>query len=250
MSFIISGGTTTERSSIQPNLSGSNNNIEGRQPRELKFTYSTAGYDSYIKEGFRPPEVHKRADKYEYRFLNAIDIDQGKIKVEVTSMVRLKAIDYSTEKREKKEYLVFSSEWTAKNWMGKELGCSHIEGKYWQQTKVLQYGSPDTETGRVEAYYVKGAPRLIHHIPFTKKEVDRILTSEHPFGADSINITDPSKVVFYGRFDNLLGVMSFRCADFTYEQFVEPSWQKFVELAIRPGGPANRKPKEEPAPYS
>jgi hypothetical protein len=58
--------------------------------------------NSYIKEGFTPPEIHKRADKFEYRFLYSLDIDQGKIKVEVKTMVRLRAIDYSTERKEKK----------------------------------------------------------------------------------------------------------------------------------------------------
>ena len=36
--------------------------------------------------------------------------------------------------------------------------------------------------------------------------------------------------------------------DYTYEQFVTPKWNDFVELAIRPGGPASRIPiKQKPS---
>jgi hypothetical protein len=36
-----------EKSSIKPNLPG-----QTGEPQELKFTYSTEAYDSFIKEGF------------------------------------------------------------------------------------------------------------------------------------------------------------------------------------------------------
>jgi len=158
-------------------------------------------------------------------------------------MFRVQAIDYSNEKKELKEYLLYESDCHAKNWTGNELNIiSHIEGKYMQQTKRLVTSDPDATTGKLETWYEKGQTRVAHTIPFTKKEVDKILFGEHPFGLDAINITDPSKVIFYGKFEHVLGVPSFRCADFTYEQFIEPEWKKFVELAIRPGGPANRMP--------
>ena len=72
-----------------------------------------------------------------------------------------------------------------------------------------------------------------------------MLKGEHPFGPDSVNITDFSKVVFYGKFEGMLGIMNFRCADFSYEQFTVPEWKKFVELATKKGGPANRPYLEE-----
>ena len=37
---------------------------------------------------------------------------------------------------------------------------------------------------------------------------------------------------------DLRGIPTFRCPDYTYDQFVTPKWTDFVELAIRPGGPA------------
>ena len=54
-------------------------------------------------------------------------------------MYRLKAVDYSTENEESKEYLYWESNWYAKNYLGAEINpvIGHIEGKYKEQTKRL-----------------------------------------------------------------------------------------------------------------
>ena len=109
----------------------------------------------------------------------------------------------------------------------------------------------DSEDGRVNAYYVKGPSRTVHTIPFSKKVVDKILNSPEPFGADSQNITDIDSVTFYGKFDGAMerGLANFRCAGYTYEQFVTPAWNHFVELATRRGGPATRLTNAEQEGY-
>jgi hypothetical protein len=230
-----------ERSSKVPDVAGQ---VKERPP--LKFTYSTEAYDSYVKEGLEPPDQWHRPDKFELRFLSAVDLTKGKIKVEVTRMVRLKAQDFSSDKREYKEYLVWESNWYAKNWLENELVVNgHIEGKYKQQTLKLVNSPPDPQTGQSTAYYEKDAPRVVHTIPFTKTTVDKLLNGEPPFGPDSVNITDPDRVVFYGKFENILGVQNFRCADFTYDQFIVPEWKQFVQLAIQEGGPQRRVRYEE-----
>ena len=227
-----------ERSSKKPNVPG----MSTEEPQQRKFNYSTEAYDSYVKEGLTPPEPWKRPDKFELKFLSAVDLTKGKIKIEITRMIRLKAQDFSSDKREYKEYLVWESNWFAKNWLDVETSpVSHIEGKYSQQTLRLINSPPDPKTGQSTAYYEKGVPRTVHTIPFNKATVDKLLKGEHPFGPDSVNITDPDKVVFYGKFENILGVQSFRCADFTYEQFTVPEWKQFSELAIQEGRPARRK---------
>jgi hypothetical protein len=108
---------------------------------------------------------------------------------------------------------------------------------------------PDPNTEQSTAYYEKDIPRTVHTIPFNKTTVDRLLKGEHPFGPDSVNITDPDKVIYYGKFDHILGVQSFRCSDFTYQQFTVPEWKKFVELATQEGGPQNRRYYEDAPKY-
>jgi hypothetical protein len=232
----------SERSSKIPNVPG----MSTEEKPQLKFNYSTESYDSYVKEGLTPPDPWKRPDKFELKFLSQVDLTKGKIKVEITRMVRLKAQDFGSDKREFKEYLVWESNWYAKNWLDVEISpVSHIEGKYSQQTLRLVNPPPDPNTGQSTAYYVKDVPRTVHTIPFNKTTVDKLLNGEHPFGPDSVNITDPDKVVYYGKFENILGVQNFRCADFDYEQFVTPEWKQFVQLAIQEGGPQRRVRYEE-----
>ena len=91
------------------------------------------------------------------------------------------------------------------------------------------------ETDEHQSYYQRGAPRFAFNILFSPKKVKEILSGEHPLGLDSVNITHRNKVKFYGKFNG------FRCHDYTYEQFVTPKWNDFVELAIRPGGPASEE---------
>ena len=90
-----------EISSIKPNLP----EVTQEKP-ELKFTFSTDAYDSYVKEGFAPPEHNRRPDKFELRFLAGVDLTKGKVKVEITRMFRVRAQDFASEKREFKEYLL------------------------------------------------------------------------------------------------------------------------------------------------
>ena len=170
------------------------------------------------------------------------------MKVRITRMVRQRAIDYSTEKEEEKEYLTYVSDWSAKNYQEIPLFVrSHVEGVHQEQTKQLAM-KWDSATGESEPYYQKGAPRNKFTIPFTPKKVDEILYNDHPFGEDAENITNPDKVIYYGKFDNILGITAFRCADYTHDQFVTPKWSDFMGLAIRAGGPALRvEVKQKPS---
>ncbi len=212
-----------------------------RSKKELRFSYSTAAYDSYIKEGFEAPDLDHRPDKWENRFLVSVDPGKGKVKVRITRMFRIKAIDYSSEKNESKEYLYYETEWTAKQWNGNDLGpVEHVEGMHKEQTRKLVLGDFDPKTGVQKSQYVMGLPKTVYTIPFTKKAVDSILNNEHPFGPDSVNTTDKEAIKWYGKFDHILGLESFRCADFTYEQFTVPEWKRFLEIAIQEGGPAQR----------
>ena len=236
-----------EISTIKPDLG------TGQKEKQIpRFTYSTAEYDSYKKNGFGVPDLINRADKFEVRFLNQVDLSQcknNKISVRVLNMQRTRAIDYSGEKEEKREYLVYTTDWIANNWLGNMIAVrSHIEGKHKELTKQL-VTKMDSENGRVNAYYVKGPIREVHTIPFSKKVVDKILNDKELFGADSQNITDIDSVTFYGKFNGERGIQTMRCGDYSYEQFIISEWNHFVELATRRGGPALRLTNAEQEGY-
>ena len=119
-------------------------------------------------------------------------------------MIRQKAVDDSSERRERKEYLYFTSEWYAYDFFGAEIKMETIdtEGKYKKQTRKLVQ-KVDKETGRMESWYEMEIPEIAFSIPFTKENVDKYLLNPHPFGPDSENITDPEQVVYYGKFEHV-----------------------------------------------
>ena len=123
-----------EVSSIRPELG-----TQQTERKEPRFTYSTAKYDSYAKNGFNSPGLINRSDKFEVRFLNQIDPSKcknNKIQVKILNMQRTRAIDYSSEKEEKREFLVYMSDWLAYNWLGNQLAVrGHPEGKHHELTK-------------------------------------------------------------------------------------------------------------------
>jgi hypothetical protein len=186
-------------------------------------------YESYAKEGFAHL-VTNQAEfpyKFEKQFLSKVDLTKGPILVSVGMMIRTMAVDWESPKRERKEYLTFTTEWEAKDRLGNTLRCSHEnEGKYTQQTKQIKtkYNSNSREE---EAYYEKGVPRDVYTIPWSKKTADSILTGEKYFGQDSINITNIAEVQYIVKFPfgnpakTSFGMQDF--LDFKYEKLQELS---------------------------
>jgi hypothetical protein len=160
------------------------------------FIWENRAYDSYINNGFRlPTETPSLVPGYwENKFLSEVDLERGKIKVRVNTLIRQLAPDYSTENEEIKEYLAWNTSWFAQNYLGEKLAYhGHIAGVNQEQLKEL-VRSRDPKTYEEIAEYRHGGTRQTFYVPFTKKKVDEIL-SEHPFGADSVNITNIDRAV-------------------------------------------------------
>lgn len=213
--------------------------IEERTKKELRFKYDMTAYESFAKQGFESPLYYDRPDKWEFEFLSKVDPSKGPVKVRVTRMFRIRDVDNDDGKT--KEYLYYETEWHATQWNGNPLGrVEHVVGRHQEQTKRLELGDFDPKTGIQKSWYVKDTPKTVYTIPFSKKAVDEALENKHPFGPDSINVTDKDSVIYYGKFNRILGMESFRCADYTYEQFTLPEWKEFMGLAIQEGGPQRR----------
>ena len=65
--------------------------------------------NAYQDIGIAPPE---HVCMFEKRFLNRVNTTREPIKRTITIMVRLKAPDYSTPNRERKEYVYYRERWT------------------------------------------------------------------------------------------------------------------------------------------
>ena len=137
------------------------------------------------------------------------------------------AVDHNSPKRERKEYMYYTTEWEAKNWLGNTIRHTHeAEGKYTQQTKEVNTRL-NSQTGEHIQDYHMGSPREAYTIPWYKKKANELLTSEKIFGEDSLNITNLSEVQYTVKFPSgNPGRTSFEMSD-----FLDFKYEKLQELS-------------------
>jgi hypothetical protein len=185
-------------------------------------------YESYAKEGFAHLVSTQAEFPYlqEKKFLSKVDLTKGPILVSVQSILRIMAVDWDSPKREKKEYMYYTTEWEAKDHLNNTIRRSHEhEGKYMQQTK--QTRTKLNPNGEELVQYIRGPAREVYTIPWDKKKANELLTSEKVFGEDSLNITNLAEVQYTVKFPygnpsrTTFGMQDF--LDFKYEKLQELS---------------------------
>ena len=104
------------------------------QKPDVKIEYNDRSYESYIKTGFPDDIPHSVSAPRDCirNFLTAVDPRKGPVERTVTHIYRLKAPDWNTKKRERKEFIYYEERWEGKNWLGIPIDPidGHIEGKY------------------------------------------------------------------------------------------------------------------------
>ena len=178
--------------------------------------YNNKTYRSYVSQGLGAPEF---LDYQEKQFVAAVDPDKkDQIERTVTKIIRVKAIDYTSKKKERKDYIYYYENWNANDWQGAKLPpvTDHIEGYYYEQDTT-----PKVERNRIIGYKRSGQ-HPVYYIPFSKEKVDEIIESS--VGTDKETIL----------FTVISGPLSY---EFPYEKFVNLSFDELNALLIRPGGP-------------
>lgn len=228
----------TKISSIKPG------DDELRKRPRPQITWNNGTERSLLEQGFGPEG--SKDGKYEEplninndvnRFLSEVDIKQGPILRQVTRIVRLKAIDWSSEKRERKEYLIYYENWYGKNWLGIDTApvTDHVIGVYMASTKNLAF---DPKTGQ-GLFYKKGKRLETHYIPFSKKTVDQIIAGHYSDPKDSVRyINDPESIQYIVKFDaadSPAGRMRYgQRTPFSYEQFATWTFNDLYKMGTRP----------------
>ena len=175
-------------------------------------------YESFAKEGF----AHLMSSQAEFpylqekKFLTKVDLIKGPILVSVQSIIRIMAVDWESPKRERKEYMYYTTQWEAKDHLNNTIKCSHeAEGRDMQQTKkTMTKLNPNGE-------------ELVQYVRTPACELYTLLTSEKIFGEDSINITNLTEVQYTVKFQygnpsrTSFGMSDF--LDFKYEKLQELS---------------------------
>jgi len=171
---------------------------------------------SYGEIGFAAPED---LDQQEKNFLNLVDVTKKPIERMVTKIIRIKAIDHNSPKKERKDFLMWYENWYGVDWQGATVSpvTDHVEGRYQKQSK-----NPVVKQGKIVGYS-RGPETTVYYIPFSRTKVDEIIAGSVGTDRDTI------------RFVVSNGVR--RNDSYSYEQFVNLSFEDCIKLMNQTGGP-------------
>jgi hypothetical protein len=196
---------------------------ESKKKKKPAIEYNNKTELSYKEQGLEVPENLNQQEK---NFLSKVDPKIEPITRTVTKIVRQKTIDYSSPKRERKEYLVYYENWTGRDWLKRIIPpvTDHVEGRFEEIITEPVYQQQEL------AGYKYSGKRQIHYIEFSKEKVDEII--EKSMGSDRETI----KFLFT---DGPLGY------EFPYEEFVSRPYEELVAMLIAPGGPKTILQKQQ-----
>ena len=152
-------------------------------------------------------------------------------------MFRLKAIDWNSPKRERKEFIWYEERWEGKKWLGvpiKNPIDGHIEGKY---LEVVTTPKLDERTGEHIENTFAGT-RETYYIPWSKKNVDEIIASSTKSDKSGIRFT-----IMFDMADSPDGFTLKIINYFSYDQFANWSWEKLREYHYWPTDDLADRPK-------
>jgi len=160
-------------------------------------------------------------------------------------MFHIMAVDYSTPKRERKEYVYYEENWNAdesdnpaKNRFGNPISpvCSHIEGR-WYETKTKEILATEVDSEGIEQetlqYRFEGL-RACYYIPFSKKAVEDIVKKSVHSDSSSIRF-----IVKLGTDDYPASAGASMRNQVTYDSFVNWSFDEIFRFMTRPLEKAN-----------
>ena len=167
-------------------------------------------YKAYVDAGFEkevPRPIKSQYDR-ENLFLSAVQLEKGPLTRKITRMVR--------RKENGKEYLTFTENWTATDWVGRPVNpvTDRLEG-----VSLTPNVTPlIDEKGQKIGKELNGAITK-YEIPFTKEAVDKWIEETG---------SDRNEIIYTVRTSN-------RRENCNYNQFVDTTWQQAIEILMKDG---------------
>ena len=179
-------------------------------------SFISKGFADNIPHSISAPNIRMK------QFISKVDLSKD-FQRKILIITRFKTRDYlsDSKKKEVKEDITYREQWSGYNWLGEKLGNDeNLEGVF-SQVESSPKVEFNNETGRSEVVGNNFAgTHDVHYIPFTKETVDKIIAK-----SDS----DKSEILFC--------VSSPPRRDyFTYDEFVNYTWDQLEEILLMPGG--------------
>lgn len=198
--------------------------IDTKPKTEIEFNFNEKSLESFTREGLDPPN--------DVRFeIESIAKFKAKAKpplqIIIKTMNRRQIITYDENgKPVKKEFLTYRADYHAKDWLGNDLWIrTHLFGQFkkpkFRTTMEMNYETrehvPKKEhDGTVDEYYIE----------LTDKNRSKIIQDI----INNSNGTIIDEILFYGHFLNSPQGPAFRCNIFTYDQFINSSFEELENL--------------------
>lgn len=182
--------------------------------KPLIETSAYRSYCAYIDAGIKDNEITNRSVTAQYRreqdFLSQVNLEKGPIERRITRMIR--------RKEGGKEYLTFTENWEAKDWVGRRINpvTERLEGILEVPNMIPVIDEKGQKVGRDH----NGDITKFEH-EFTKETVDKWLEETG---------TDKDQVTFTVRTPKR------RDDCVVYEQFVNTTWIQANDIMIQDGG--------------
>ncbi len=173
--------------------------------------------ESYRKNGLDVPEHLDYQNKH---FLMLVDAEKYPVEKEITKIVRIRAIDYNSKRKEMKEFLYGFENWYGKDWQGRKVApvADHVEDRYWEQEL-----EPVIERDQIIGYDRTGQHE-VYYVPFSKKAVDDIIAKSTYDNKEQIKLLVKTPTIKNGQF--------------SYDQFVNTPWDECITMIMYNGEPS------------
>ena len=205
--------------------------------------YHKKTVDAFTKAGLDLPYEVRVNKMFVDKFLSMAKEDKGPILKIIKTMKRIPIIirDNETGKAIRKDYLEINSELHAKKWTGDDLPPppEYIEGYHYEPIIITTTGDRNPDTGDFSMKKVHQGNKQIHDIELTvqnrKKIIEEIINNATGTHIDEIK--------FYYQIQESNKGPAFRCANYTYDQFINASPEEMESLARKEGGPQGNIPR-------
>jgi hypothetical protein len=191
--------------------------------------YHKKTLDTFEKEKLEIPYDVRQQKMFVDDFLRKAKEDKQPIQKIITTMKRIPKVerDPKTGKAEKKDFLEVNSLLQGIDWRDNPLRVEHLEGYHYEPIINSKTGDRDPDTGDFTIDKQHQGNKKIHDIELNDNNRKKIIE-------DMINNatgTYLDEIKFYYEVPDSTKGMGFRCAIYTYEQFINSSLDELENLA-------------------
>ncbi len=195
---------------------------------EIEFNERT--FEAFEKEENLDIPHGVLADKERYdKFRSKFKEEKGALQIIINSMHRRPIVSYNDQgKAVKKDVLTVVSQFHGYDWLGNDLWIrDHVDGVYYVP-KFRTTTTLDAETGDHKPNKVFDGMTEEYYIELTEKNRKQVI--EEIINKSNGTMIDAIKF-YYHVPQSSKGGMSFRCDQYTYDQFINSSLDEMERLA-------------------